>query len=61
MLIVEVDNRETIDRAIKRYRRKHKKTRLVKELRRRKEFQKPSVRRRAELLKAKYKRKKGMK
>jgi small subunit ribosomal protein S21 len=61
MLIVEVDDRETIDRAIKRYRRKHKKTRLVKELRRRKEFQKPSVRRRAELLKAKYKRKKGMK
>ena len=61
MLIVEVDNRETIDRAIKRYRRKHKKTRLVKELRRRKEFQKPSVRRRTELLKAKYKRKKGMK
>lgn len=60
MLIIEVDERETIDRAIKRYRRKHKKTRLVKELRRRKEFQKPSVKRRVEVLKAKYKQEKGM-
>jgi small subunit ribosomal protein S21 len=60
MLIIEVDERETIDRAIKRYRRKHKKTRLIKELRSRKQFQKPSVKRRAEVLKAKYKRVKGM-
>jgi small subunit ribosomal protein S21 len=60
MLIIEVYERETIDRAIKRYRRKHKKTRLIKELRSRKQFQKPSVKRRAEVLKAKYKRVKGM-
>jgi small subunit ribosomal protein S21 len=59
MLIIEVDEYETIDRAIKRYRRKHKKTRMIKELRRRKEFLKPSVKRRAEVLKAKYRREKG--
>ncbi|MEM6964821.1 MAG: 30S ribosomal protein S21 [Bacteroidota bacterium] len=55
MLIIELKDGETIDRAIKRYRRKHRNTQLIKELRRRKEFTKPSVRRRAEVLKAKYK------
>lgn len=55
MIIIEVKDSENIDRAIKRYRRKHRNVQLYKELRRRKEFLKPSVRRRTEVLKAKYK------
>ena len=58
MLIIEVKDSETIDRALKRYKRKVQNTRLIKELRRRKEFVKPSVKRRNEILKAEYKNKK---
>lgn len=60
MLIIELKEGETIDRAIKRYRRKHRNTQLIKELRRRKEFTKPSVKRRTEVLKARYKLEKAM-
>jgi len=55
MLIIEVKDNETIDRALKTYKRKFSRTGTLQELRRRKEFVKPSVRRRAELLKAEYK------
>lgn len=55
MLIIEVKDNETIDRALKTYKRKFIQTGTLRELRRRKEFIKPSVRRRAELLKAEYK------
>ena len=54
MLIIDVKEGESIDRALKRYKQKHRKIRLSKELRRRKHFIKPSVRRRTEILNAKY-------
>lgn len=55
MIIIEIKDDENIDRALKRYRRKHRNVQLIKELRRRKEFRKPSIKRRTEILKAKYK------
>lgn len=55
MLIIDVKDNDSIDRALKVYKRKFIKTGLLKELRRRKEFVKPSIRRRAEMLKAAYK------
>ena len=57
MLIIEVKDNESIDRALKVYKRKVQKTGVIKELRKRKEFVKPSVRRRAEILNAVYKQK----
>jgi len=54
MLIIEVKDGESIDRALKRYKNKHRKVGLIQELRRRKEFVKPSVIRRKEVLKAEY-------
>ncbi|MBT8233047.1 MAG: 30S ribosomal protein S21 [Saprospiraceae bacterium] len=57
MLIINVKGDESIDRALKRYKRKFKKTRLLKELRNRKNFVKPSVRRRNEVLNAEYRQK----
>ena len=55
MLIVEVKENETIDKALKRYKRKYQRAQVIKELRRRQHFTKPSVRRRNEVLKAQYK------
>ncbi|MCB9294443.1 MAG: 30S ribosomal protein S21 [Phaeodactylibacter sp.] len=57
MLIIEIKDGEGIDRALKRYKRKFQNTGLIKELRKRKEYTKPSVRRRNEVLKAAYKEK----
>ena len=58
MLIIERKEGESIDRFVKRYKRKHRNTKLRDELRRRKQFTKPSVKRRREILKAAYKNKK---
>ncbi len=57
MLIIEVKDGESIDKALKRYKRKFQNAGVIKELRRRKEFVKPSVKRRSEILKAVYKEK----
>ena len=54
MLIINVKSDESIDRALKRYKRKFKQTRTLKEIRRRKNFIKPSVARRNEVLNAEY-------
>lgn len=54
MLIVEVKDSEQLNNALKRLRRKVRDTKLIQELRRRKHFTKPSVSRRAEMLKAAY-------
>ena len=43
MLIIPVKEGENIERALKKYKKKYDKTNLMKELRRRKEFVKPSV------------------
>lgn len=58
MLIIDVKNGESIDQALRRYKRKFQRTQIIKELRRRKEFTKPSVERRNQILKAVYKQKK---
>ena len=55
MLIIDVRDSESIDRALKKYKRKFEKAGILKELRRRKHFTKPSINRRAEVLKAVYK------
>ncbi len=54
MLIIDVRSGETIDKALKRYKRKSINTRVIREVRTRKEFTKPSVIRRKETLKAIY-------
>ncbi len=56
MLIIDVKE-NSIERALKKYKQKYNRTGVMKELRRRKHFTKPSVERRAELLKAEYKHK----
>ena len=57
MIIINVKENESIDRALKRFKKKFEKTGVLKELRSRKQFNKPSVIRRDELIKAKYKEK----
>ena len=56
MLIIEV--KDSIDKALRQYKRKYNQVGVLKELRRRKQFTKPSVQRRDTVLKAKYKDKK---
>ncbi len=58
MLIIERKEGESIDRVLKRYKRKHRETKVIGELRKRKQYTKPSVKRRNEILKAAYKNKK---
>ncbi len=57
MLIIEVKEGENIDRALKRYKRKFQNAGVIRELRKRREYTKPSIRRRNEVLKAVYKEK----
>lgn len=54
MIIVPVKEGENIDRALKKLKRKFEKTGVVKELRERQKFTKPSIVRRVEKLKAIY-------
>jgi small subunit ribosomal protein S21 len=54
MLIIPVKEGENIERALKKYKKKYDKTNVMKELRNRKEFEKPSVTRRQEKIKAAY-------
>jgi small subunit ribosomal protein S21 len=57
MLIVNVKENETIDRALKRYKKKFEKTGTMRQLRARTAFEKPSVKRRTEMIRAAYKEK----
>ena len=54
MLKVVVKDGDTIERALKQFKRKVVGTKLIKELRERQEFEKPSVTERKKKLKAKY-------
>jgi small subunit ribosomal protein S21 len=54
MLIVKVDNKNSIEKALKQYKSKIIKTRQMSELNDRKTFVKKSVIKRQELQKAKY-------
>jgi small subunit ribosomal protein S21 len=55
MLIIPIKEGENIEKALKKYKKKYEKTNVMKELRNRKEFEKPSVARRQEVIKAAYK------
>jgi small subunit ribosomal protein S21 len=54
MIIVDVSKFKNLDQALKAYKRKGDKMGTVRELRDRKEFVKPSVKRRDQIKKAKY-------
>ena len=54
MLVVQVKDGENIERALKRYKNKFNKTKVVRELRTRKEYVKPTVAKRKTKLKAAY-------
>jgi small subunit ribosomal protein S21 len=54
MIIVPVKEGESIDRALKKYKRKFEKTGVIKELRARQKFTKPSIINREQRLKAIY-------
>jgi small subunit ribosomal protein S21 len=54
MIIVQVKEGENIERALKKFKRKFEKTGIVKELRSRQAFQKPSVVNRKKMMKAVY-------
>lgn len=54
MLRVIVNDGDKIDRALKQFKRKVNNTKLVQQLRARKEFEKPSVVSRKQKLKARY-------
>jgi len=54
MIIVNVKENESIDKALKRFKKKFEKTGVLKELRARTSFEKPSVRRRNEIIRAAY-------
>ena len=55
MLIIPVKEGENIERAIKKYKKKFEKTKVMRELRTRKQFVKPSISRRQEKIRAAYK------
>ena len=54
MLIIPIQKGEKIDRALKRFKKKFIKTGTKRQLQTRKEFDKPSIVRRAQIQKAKY-------
>ena len=54
MIIVQVKEGENIERALKKFKRKFEKTGIVKELRSRQAFEKPSVTNRKKMIKAVY-------
>jgi small subunit ribosomal protein S21 len=54
MLIIPVKEGESIERALKKYKKKFDRTKVIRQLRSRQQFNKPSVVRRAEIIKAKY-------
>jgi small subunit ribosomal protein S21 len=55
MLVVPVKEGENIERALKKYKKKFEKTGRMREIRRRKEFVKPSIVMRQQRIKAGYK------
>jgi small subunit ribosomal protein S21 len=57
MLIIPIKEGENIEKALKKYKKKFEKTNVMKQLRDRKEFEKPSITRRQEIIRAAYKQK----
>jgi small subunit ribosomal protein S21 len=57
MIIISVKENESIDRALKRFKKKFEKTGVLKQLRARTSFEKPSITRRTQVLRAAYRQK----
>ena len=57
MLIIDTRDSDSIDKALKQYKKKFEKAGILRELRRRKAFSKPSVDKRTTSLKAIYRQK----
>jgi small subunit ribosomal protein S21 len=55
MIIIPIKENESIDRALKKFKKKFERTGVIRALRERKQFTKPSVKRRTAVLKAIYK------
>ena len=55
MIVVPVKEGESIEKALKKFKKKFERTGVVKEIRRRQAFKKPSVEQREEKIKAVYK------
>ena len=54
MLIIDTRESESLDRALKKYKKKFEKAGIIRELRARQSFTKKSIKRRGEVLKAAY-------
>jgi small subunit ribosomal protein S21 len=54
MLIIKIENKDKLERALKNLKKKFEKTGVMKQLKARKSFEKPSVTKRAQKLKAIY-------
>ena len=54
MIIVQVKENENIEKALKKFKRKFERTGIIKELRARQAFEKPSVTNRKKMVKAIY-------
>ncbi len=55
MIIVNVKENESLEKALRKFKKKFEKTGVLKELRRRQAFEKPSITRRIQVIKAAYK------
>jgi small subunit ribosomal protein S21 len=56
-LIISLKENESIDKALKRFKKKFEKTGVLKELRSRTSFEKPSITRRSQIIRAAYRQK----
>ena len=54
MIYIKVKDNENLDKALKKYKKKYEKIGVMKELRSRQAFEKPSITRRMEIKKAAY-------
>ena len=57
MLIIDIKETDSIEKALRKYKRKFNQAGILKELRSRKHYTKPSARKRNQMLKAAYKQK----
>ena len=57
MLIIDARESDSIEKALKKYKKKFERAGVLRELRSRQSYTKPSIKRRTEVLKARYKQK----
>ena len=57
MLIIDTRESDSLDKALKKYKKKFEKAQIIKQLRSRQGYTKPSIERRSEVLRAAYREK----